>query len=242
MTGRTPLGEGTLRASPPGLEGRDATRTHGSIPDAGDPPPLADRTSLPGHVESIATPLHVAMSDRELLDRLRAGDADAFDTVFRTWYPAVVRVAERIVREESLAEELAQEVFLGLWRRRESLDAEGTAQGYLFQAVRNRALNHLRHSAVERKAAVVLPFLAEPPAPADAGVEASDLEHAIATAIAGLPTRCREVFTMSRERGLRYAEIADVLGISVKAVEANMGRALKQLRAQLAPWLEEFRR
>ena len=58
-------------------------------------------------------------------------------------------------------------------------------------------------------------------------------------AIAGLPPRCREVFEMSRMRGLKYAEIADALGVTVKAVEANMGRALRILRVQLAPWLPD---
>lgn len=181
------------------------------------------------------------MSERDLLNRLRAGDVDAFDTLFRQWYPAVVRVAERIVRETALAEELAQEVFLGLWRRRESLDAEGTPQSYLFQAVRNRALNHLRHAAVERKGAVIIPLLTEPVSSADADINAHDLASAIDSAIDALPPRCREVFQMSRDRGLRYSEIADTLGITVKAVEANMGRALKLLRQRLAPWIEQTR-
>ena len=181
------------------------------------------------------------MTDQELFQQLRSGNPDAFDALFRQWYPAVVRVAERIVRETALAEELAQEVFLGLWRRREALDANGTPQSYLFQAVRNRALNHLRHAAVERKAAVVIPLMTEPVPHADADIGAHDLSAAIASAIAALPPRCREVFLMSRERGLRYSEIAEALGITVKAVEANMGRALKLLRLRLAPWLSQLR-
>jgi RNA polymerase sigma-70 factor (ECF subfamily) len=184
----------------------------------------------------------VRVTDQDLLRLLRAGSPDAFDALFRQWYPAVVRVAERIVRETALAEELAQEVFLGLWRRRESLDANGTPQSYLFQAVRNRALNHLRHAAVERKAAVVIPLMMDAAPQADADIAAHDLRAAIASAVAALPPRCREVFLMSRERGLRYSEIAEILGISIKAVEANMGRALKMLRQRLSPWLEQLHR
>ena len=184
-------------------------------------------------------PNRQAVNERDLLDRLRAGDADAFDTLFRQWYPAVVRVADRIVRETALAEELAQEVFLGLWKRRASLAPDGTVQSYLFQSVRNRALNHLRHLAVERRGAVVIPLMVEPVPAADAEIESGDLERAISSAIAELPPRCREVFEMSRDRGLRYSEIAIALGIGVKAVEANMGRALKLLRERLSPWLEE---
>lgn len=175
--------------------------------------------------------------DAALIGRLRAGDADAFDAIFRRWYPLVVRAAQRIVREQALAEELAQDVFLGLWRRRDALDPNGTPQGYLFQSVRNRALNHLRNSAVHRRAAVVLPFHAPEAPRADADAESRDLAQAIEQAVQELPTRCREVFELSRDRGLRYTEIADLLGISVKAVEANMGRALKHLRQRLAPWV-----
>jgi RNA polymerase sigma-70 factor (ECF subfamily) len=66
---------------------------------------------------------------------------------------------------------------------------------------------------------------------------ASELAAAAAAAVADLPPRCREVFTLSRARGLSYAEIAETLGISVKTVEAQMARALRGLRERLAPWL-----
>jgi len=62
---------------------------------------------------------------------------------------------------------------------------------------------------------------------------------AIQSAIAGLPARCREVFELSRIRGLKYSEIATELGISVKTVEAQMGKALRVMREKLAPWLPE---
>ena len=177
-------------------------------------------------------------SDLELVARLRAGDADAFDTIFRRWYPAIVRAAQKIVRDEAVAEELAQEIFLGLWRRRESIDLQGTPQSYLFQSVRNRALNHLRHSAVQRRGAEVIPLHAPEPPAADANADVHDLAEAYARAREELPPRCREVFDLSRERGLRYAEIAELLGISVKAVEANMGRALKHFRLKLKAWMD----
>ena len=64
-----------------------------------------------------------------------------------------------------------------------------------------------------------------------------EIEVALRKAVAGLPDRCREVFELSRVHGLKYAEIAQVLGVSVKAVEAQMGKALQRLREQLAPWL-----
>lgn len=179
------------------------------------------------------------MDDRELLDRLRAGDQGAFDAIFRAWYAPLVRHAERLLGARANAEEIAQDVLLELWRRRETLDPQGTAQAYLFQAVRNRALNQLRHARVADRVAPQLAVEAtpRPAAPPDAGLVADELEAAIGEAVAALPPRCREVFTLSRGRGLTYAEIAATLGVSVKAVEAQMGRALRTLRERLAPWL-----
>ena len=181
------------------------------------------------------------MSDLDLLERLRAGDEQAFDTIFRTWYPALVRLAERMLRDRGVAEEIAQDVMLELWRRKDRLQAEGSPQAYLFQSTRNRALNHLRHLRVEQQA---VPHLAgDSPSSPSASHELvnAEIQEALRTAIGDLPPRCRQVFELSRVRGLRYAEIAQTLGVSVKAVEAQMGRALKSLRERLAPWLPEGR-
>jgi RNA polymerase sigma-70 factor (ECF subfamily) len=168
---------------------------------------------------------------------MRTGDATAFDALFRAHYAGAVRVAERVLRDRATAEDIAQEVFLELWRRRESLTDDLAPGPYTMQAARNRALNHLRHLAVRRRTAEILPHVHEPAPPADHDVAARDLQAAITTAMDALPPRAREVFELSRDRGLRYAEIADLLGITVKAVEGNMARALRQLRERLAPWL-----
>jgi RNA polymerase sigma-70 factor (ECF subfamily) len=79
--------------------------------------------------------------------------------------------------------------------------------------------------------------LSEPAEHADAETQAGELRDAIRDAIEALPPRTREVFLMSRERNLRYSEIAEQLGVTVKAVEANMSRALRQLREKLSPFL-----
>lgn len=182
-------------------------------------------------------PERSSAADRELLARLARGDRDAFDAIFRAWYAPLVRAAHAIVRDTGVAEELVQEVMLQLWLRRDQLDPEASPQAYLFRATRNRALNHLRHLRVQQRSASQLDTdeAREPGAPAQ--LVAQELEAAARQAIAELPPRCREVFELSRGRGLRYAEIAELLGVSVKAVEANMGRALKTLRERLAPWL-----
>ena len=93
------------------------------------------------------------MTDAELLAGLRRGETAAFDAIFRAWYPRLVLIADRIVGERQAAEDLAQEVFLELWRRRETLALETTVHAYLMQSVRNRSLNFLRHVQVRRRSA-----------------------------------------------------------------------------------------
>ena len=176
-------------------------------------------------------------SERDLQARIRAGDEGAFDSVFRAHYAHLVRMGESIVRERMLAEEIAQEVMLELWRRRESLQIEQSFRAYLIRSTRNRALNHIRHQRVVAREAESA-ALESPTSPsAEDEVLGLELERAVRRAIDGLPVNCREVFLLSREQGLKYAEIAVALEISVKTVEKRMGQALSELRDRLAAWL-----
>lgn len=184
-------------------------------------------------------PESLPLESIELLERLRRGDEGAFDAIFRAWYAPLVRLAERFVGTRAVAEELVQDVMLEMWRRRELLAEEGSPQAYLYRSTRNRALNHLRHLRVERRAAPKLVETKSREAPAPSQVVAHELDAAVREAIDGLPNRCREVFELSRVHGLKYSEIATTLGISVKTVEAQMGRALRDLREKLAAWLPE---
>lgn len=185
-------------------------------------------------------PLRASVEDRELMARLAAdetGAREAFDALFRTWYAPLVRAAERVVRERAVAEELVQDVMLELWRRRTQLASDGTAQGYLFRSTRNRALNHLRHRQVAQRGALQARTSASREAAAPSELVAGEIDEAVKRALSELTPRCREVFELSRAHGLKYGEIAEALGVSVKAVEAQMGKALRTMRERLAPWL-----
>jgi RNA polymerase sigma-70 factor (ECF subfamily) len=179
------------------------------------------------------------MDERELLLRLRQGDDAAYDAIFRQWYAPLVATTAALLRDRGPAEEVVQDVMLELWRRRESLTLETSLRAYLFQATRNRALNYLRRQRVEARGESTIAAGLPTPEPADSEVREAELSVAIQAAIAGLPDRCREVFELSRIRGLKYSEIATELGISVKTVEAQMGKALRVMREKLAPWLPE---
>ena len=177
------------------------------------------------------------MEDRELLERIRGGDEGAFDDVFRAHYGPLVGLAEAMLRNRAAAEDVVQDVMLELWRRRELLPVEDSLRAYLFRATRNRALNHLRHSRVERQSEPHVAGAAADPPRAPVSLVEEEIDAALKAAVSDLPERCREVFELSRVHGLRYTEIASALGISIKTVEAQMGKALRILRERLAPWL-----
>jgi RNA polymerase sigma-70 factor (ECF subfamily) len=179
------------------------------------------------------------MDERELLNCLTAGDQDAFDSIFRLHYAHLVAFGQGLLRDRAAAEDAAQEVMLELWRRRGELAIHESLRAYLLRATRNRALNQLRHANVRRRAEPELVGEESIAATGTSQLVAGELRTAIVAAVAELPPACREVFELSRGQGLRYAEIASTLGISVKTVESQMGKALRHLRMRLAGWLPE---
>ena len=170
--------------------------------------------------------------------RLRGGDVSALEEAFRDYYARLCFFVRHQVGSMDTAEELVQDVFLRVWERRAQLDPAGSLRALLYRSARNAALNHIKHQEIERRWASAARSAPEPvAAEAEAGVRERELSGAIRDTIAALPERCRLVFLMSRQQGLGYPEIAEILGLSVKTVETQMGRALKALRTGLAAFL-----
>lgn len=132
------------------------------------------------------------------------------------------------------AKNLVHEAFIAVWEKFDSLPPETNFRSYLYTAVKNRSLNHVR----DRKKQVSLEQVPENSLSEDNDLlVASELEKEIELAIEFLPEKCREVFEMSRKDGLKYAEISEKLDISVKTVEAQMSKALSILRDRLGEYL-----
>jgi RNA polymerase sigma-70 factor, ECF subfamily len=166
-------------------------------------------------------------------------DPTAFEDLYRRSYAGLVAFAREYVGDFSAAEDVVQDVFLAVWRRRNELELRSSIRTYLYSAVRNAALDRLKHAdGVRRHGMKAATALTPPAQPADSALRQRELASAVEAALQQLPQRAREVFIMSRDGGLSYAEIAGVLGVSVKAVEASMSRALRALRRKLAPFLE----
>jgi RNA polymerase sigma-70 factor (ECF subfamily) len=175
------------------------------------------------------------------VERIATGDVSAFEAMFRAYKNDLGAFVESYVRSRAVAEELIQELFLSIWEQRYSWRIATPLNTYLFRAARNRAISHLRHERVEARFRERLlrddPADAVVPLPlADEVLAARDLEDAIEQAVRRLPARCEEIFRLNRYHHLSYAEVADVLGLSVKTVEVQMGRALAALRRTLAAW------
>lgn len=173
-------------------------------------------------------------------ERVRAGDEDAFEAMFAAYYPALCDFVLGYVRAPDVAEDLVQDVFLRIWDRHEKFEPAGSIGAYLFAACRNRALDHVKHEGVVARVSDVgrregrSPGLGQAPSDPDVESQAVELADAFRSAVRELPERRRLVVVLRWEHGLSHAEIARVLGISVKGVETQFGRAMATLRARLA--------
>lgn len=170
--------------------------------------------------------------------RIQAGDIEAFEAVFREFYAPLCRYAQSFVGSMDVAEEITQEFFYNYWKNRETISIRSTLKGYLYQAVRNNALKYLEHEAVKRRYARKV--MDEGVETQDASqletLQVKDLQRIIQDTLQELPERCSLIFRMNRFEGLKYHEIASELSISVKTVEANMGKALQLFRIRLGKY------
>jgi RNA polymerase sigma-70 factor, ECF subfamily len=155
------------------------------------------------------------------------GDLAAFEALFRTHYPALCGFVVKLVNDPRLAEELVQDLFADLWAKRGAHTVTVSVRAYLFSAARNRALNARKRLLVERRwaerASQSLELHRPPGSPAEE-MEAAELRQRIRSALATLPERCRMVMHLKWLADLRSREVAEVLGISLKAVEAQLAR------------------
>ncbi len=176
--------------------------------------------------------------ERRLVERVRNGDEGAFEALFRAYYVPLTTFAMRYVGARADAEETAQDVFSAMWVRRATVEVRESVRAYLYGAVRRRALTRAalpdheqaRLERLSRIPAYAPDRVAESP---EAVIERAELRANVARAVAALPRRQREVFALRADSGLRYAEIAEILGTSVKNVEVALRRAVHTLRQVL---------
>jgi RNA polymerase sigma-70 factor (ECF subfamily) len=172
-----------------------------------------------------------AFTEQELVTRIKAGDNAAFEAVFRSYYARMVVFAQGFIHDRDSAENIVQGVFVRLWEKRASADIS-SLKAYLFASVRNSSLNEIKRLGVIRNSESKF-GLEE----VDCDNERYDfLVERLFEAVEQLPAQRRKIFLMSRVDGKKYREIAELLQLSPKTVECQMGKALEFLRGKLMPF------
>jgi RNA polymerase sigma-70 factor (ECF subfamily) len=165
-------------------------------------------------------------------------DKPGFEELFRSFFPGLVLFAQKYVPDQDTAKDIVHNVFINLWEKREQIDTSSTLKSYLFTSVHNRCLNHIRDQKKFVKEEAQMENLNSSLfAVGTDNLEERELEKRIFEALQALPEKCREVFELNRFEELKYAEIAEKLGISIKTVEAQMSKALRILREKLIDYL-----
>jgi RNA polymerase sigma-70 factor (ECF subfamily) len=177
------------------------------------------------------------LNDEQLIPLLLSGDETTFESVYRHFLKPLHIYAISILKDEDVAKGMVQNVFLKLWERRERLNLRGSIQAYLYGAVYHECLNNLRHGKVKVNHQMHVAYNAKNTEESHSGIELLELKEKLQIALNELPERCRTIFQLSRFEELKYQEIADQLGISIKTVEGQMGKALRILRLKLVDYL-----
>ncbi|MEQ8906823.1 RNA polymerase sigma-70 factor [Ekhidna sp.] len=173
-------------------------------------------------------------NEEVIVSRLINKDKRAFELVFNQYYGIMVLYASRFMDTREEAEEIVQDVFVKFWEKCDTLSADSSIKSYLYRSVHNSCLNTIKHEKVKDGYRQYVVQMMESTYQNDFDIKDPDeTRKRIYAEIDKLPPRCSEIFKLSRFEGLKYQEIADHLGISVKTVEVQMGKALKVLRESL---------
>ena len=180
----------------------------------------------------------------ELFHAHANGDKGAFEQLYKLYFPRLYSFSFKIIKEEDLAKDLVQNVFIKIWEYPSSLNIENP-ESFLYQMVRNACLNFIRHLKVvdNLKSMVKDQYLGEELYYIDlVGNQPyllieKELEGKIMEVMNSLPEKCLAVFRMSRIDGMKNREIAEQLGISLKAVEKHISKALKTYRDNFSEYL-----
>lgn len=180
----------------------------------------------------------MVISEKLLYNKVKRGDIKSFEIIFREYYKKLVEYAFIHLKDIDNAEEIVQDLFYQLWNKKEKLEISTSLKSYLYRSVHNNCLLRLQHESIKHKHEnyVRSKDTDYSPEPIDY-LKAGELERKINETIEAFPERTKTIFKMNRFEGFKYHEIADKLSISIKTVEANMGKALKALRLNLREYI-----
>ncbi len=184
-------------------------------------------------------------SKEQLLTGLKRKDLKAYETLFHKYHGRLVLFAKKFTGDLELAKDIVQEAFLTLWEKSETLSIKDSPKSYLYQAVRNKSLNQLRHLQIKDSAKdEIISNIIESERliysdfndPFYSLLE-MEMEQKMEQAINNLPDKCREIFLLRSKENLKNKEVAEKMGISVKMVEKYISKSLRILRTELAEYI-----
>lgn len=177
-----------------------------------------------------------ASSDEELIAALKDGDFSAFGELYdRYWSPMLAKAYDRLKSQED-AEEVVQELFIKIWRRRERIELQFSFKTYIFAALRYEILDFLAKHLHRKNHLSIdetdhLQFLVQ--GEGYHSLEMKELQHQMNEMIDNLPEKCQLIFKMSRNNGLSSREIANELNLSHRTVETQISKAIRTLKGAL---------
>lgn len=182
----------------------------------------------------------MVLKEEQQFRKIRKGDINSFEKLFHMFYNGLHGYARTLVRSGEIAEEVVQDVFYNIWKNRDSLRITRSWKSYLYRSVYNNSMMYLRKTRREFS-------IEEGIAPEMEGgsmdpyqeMQFREVSELVSDTLEDMPERTREIFLLNRQEGLKYKEIAQKLSISVKTVEANMGKALRALRNNLEKYSQE---
>jgi|HubBroStandDraft_6_1064221.scaffolds.fasta_scaffold1079129_1 RNA polymerase sigma-70 factor (family 1) len=170
--------------------------------------------------------------------RAAAGDEEAFKKIYYHFYKKLYLFSLALVKTKEAAEEIAEDVFIKIWQHKENLSTINNLRVYLYIATKNTALNYLAKKAKEN---LIEPFdninidLYKSSITPEELMITSEMYRKIQEQVEALPPRCKMIFKLIREDGLKYKEVSDILNISVNTIDVQIAIAIKKIAIALKP-------
>ena len=181
-------------------------------------------------------------SNQQLINGIKQGDVAAFEELYKQYYIFLCLIAGHIVKNPYDAEEIVSDVFFKLWNIREKIDITTSIKAYLVKAVQNTSFNYFERSKITKKITdrisnsdyQLLAWDSDYPL---GQLYEKEIRNILDDGINELPDACRQIFLLSRDKDMKYCDIADKIGISVNTVKTQMKIALARLRETLKDYL-----
>lgn len=172
---------------------------------------------------------------------LKKGDTRAYQTVFDMYYMRLFSYVNTYTKNESNAKDIVQETFIKLWNNRKNINVDASILAFLHKVAYNIFIDNYRKGKRQQNLLDTLSYeVVTNSIETEEDTTNQQKIEIVKKSIEELPPRCQEIFKLSKYEGLKYAEIAETLNISIKTVEAQMGKAFSYIRQQVKSNMYSF--